>query len=99
MEAHHLPCIAWRCSACGSPPPVGTWSQDPAAGPPSSPRIAGPAGSADPGPGWTGSCSGPIEGHSTSTDMVMDDHVFCSSLSCTLLSLFVGCLKHPTLIF
>jgi hypothetical protein len=31
--------------------------------------------------------------------MVMDDHVFCSSLSCTLLSLFVGCLKHPTLIF
>lgn len=54
-----VPCIAWRCSACDSPPPAWTWSLGHGAGPPSSPRTAGPSGSAGPAPGWTGSCSGP----------------------------------------
>lgn len=53
------PCIAWRRSACGSPPPAGTWSAGRAAAPPSSPRIGAPSGFSGPAPGWTGSCSGP----------------------------------------
>ena len=56
---HSVPCIAWRCSACDSPPPAWTWSPAHAAGPPSSPHIAGPSGFAGPAPEWTGSCSGP----------------------------------------
>ena len=62
LRCWSLPCIAWRCSACGSPPPGGTWSPGHGAGPPSSPRTAGLAGSSGPGLGWTGSCSGPAEG-------------------------------------
>lgn len=54
-----VPCIAWRCSACDSPPPAWTWSLGHGAGLPSSPRTEGPSGFAGPALGWTGSCSGP----------------------------------------
>lgn len=54
-----VPCIAWRCSACGSLPPAWTWSPGHGTEPPSSQRTASPAVCAGPELGWTGSCSGP----------------------------------------